>query len=273
MKLENKVAVVSGAARGIGRACALHLASLGADVVIVDIRLDAAKEFEEKLTAETVMDEVKALGRRCIGIETDVTDKRAVNAMFKKILDEFGHIDILVNVVGGNQASKGPLRGDSMNVSEEDFRFVLDRNLMSTVFCCQAAIPAMIAQKSGSIVNISSRAGIVVSYGKESIGYAAQSAYGSAKAGVIQYTRVLAGELGPHGIRVNCITPGLIATGRVAAFIKKGSISLQNVLDETPLKKMGQPEDIAKVVEFLCTDMSDFVTGQCIRVDGGRSLF
>ncbi len=272
MKLEGKVALVTGSGRGIGRSCALRLAGLGADVVINDINLKSAKQFAEELRAETVMDEVKALGRRSIGIEADVTDKQQVNSMFKRILEEFGHLDILINNAGGSQSKKGPLVGDSASVPEEDLRFIIDLNLMGSIFCCQAAMPSMIAQKWGRIVNLSSIVGLMVRP-VDNLSFATRSAYGVAKAGIIQFTRVLASELGPYGIQVNCIAPSAIATSRTLKYGREGHMISESGMRECPLGRPGLPEDIAKVVEFLCTDLSDYVTGQCIRVDGGRTLF
>jgi NAD(P)-dependent dehydrogenase (short-subunit alcohol dehydrogenase family) len=272
MELEGKVALITGAGRGIGRTTALRLAKLGADVVINDINLGAAKVFDEKLTAETVMDEVRTLGRRSIGIEADITDKQKVDSMFDQIMKEFGRLDILVNNAGGSQAKTGPLAGGSADVRTEDFRFIFDVNTMSTFYCCQAAIPIMVKQKWGRIVNISSFAGLAVRLVDES-SFAMRSVYGIAKAGVTQFTRVLAAELGPQGIRVNCIAPAMIMTGRILQYAREGRMASTEFMKECPLGRAGTPEDIAKVVEFLCTDLSDFVTGQCIRVDGGRTLF
>lgn len=273
MELEGRVALVTGSGRGIGRACALRLAKLGADVVINDKNLKSAKEFEEELTADTVMDEIKALGRRSISIEADITKKQSANSMFDRVLKEFGHIDILVNNAGGSQSKTGPLIGGSASITEEDFRFILDLNLMGTVFCCQAAIPSMIKRKWGRIVNVSSLQGLMVRP-VDDISFATRYAYGPAKAGVIQITRVLASELGPHGIRVNCVIPSIVATSRVLFFNRQGRTMMsEERMRDCPLGRPGVPEDIAKVVEFLCTDLSDYVTGQCIRVDGGRTLF
>lgn len=274
MQLEGKVALITGSARGIGRATALRLARLGADVVISDINLRSAKDTNEGLTADTVVDEIKALGRRSIGIEVDITNKKLVNAMFERVSQEFGHIDILVNNAGGSQGKTGPFVGDSSSFTEEDFRFVFDVNTMGTVFCCQAAIPSMIRQKWGRIVNMSSFAGLAVRFTTEGSSFAMKSIYGISKAGIPQFTRVLALELGPHGIRVNCVAPAMIVTGRTAKVSREGGRgSTEAQRRECPLGRPGTPEEVAKVVEFLCTDLSDYVTGQCIRVDGGRTLF
>ena len=137
MKLEGQVAVVTGAGRGIGRAYALRLAGLGADIVINDIDLESAREFNEELTAPTVMDEVRNLGVRCLGIQADVSDKEAVDAMFQQILTEFGRVDILVNNAGGMAGDR--TRSFAASMPEEDIRATFDRNLMGTIFCCQAA--------------------------------------------------------------------------------------------------------------------------------------
>lgn len=266
MKLEGKVALVTGSTRGIGRGCALHLARLGADVVINGRDLHSAK-FGEQLTAETVMDEVRTLGRRSLGIACDVVNKKEVDAMFGKILDELGRIDILVNNAGGLQDN--PETSYASSIPEEDLRREVDRNLTSCIFCCQAASTPMKKQKSGRIVNMSSIAGLRA-VGTE--GWYAS--YGVAKAGVISYTMYLADELAPFGINVNCIAPGYIKTGRLMERVfdnEPGKLASRE--QSVPLRRLGTVEDCAKAVEFLVTDLSDYITGQCIRVDGGLSLF
>ena len=272
MKLKGQVALVTGSGRGIGRSIALRLAGLGADVAVCDINLESSKEYDEELTAASVMEEVKALGGRSIGVETDVTIKENANLLIEKVLDEFGHIDILVNNVGGILGKSGEAASDSFNVTEEDVRTVVDRNVMSTIFCCQAALPHMIARKSGTIVNIASILGIAVPFGAMHSGYGGTSVYAPSKAAVIQYTKVLAAELGPHGIRVNCVAPGLTASSKQLARARQGTVKSDTVISAIPLGRVGVPDDVAKVVEFLCTDLSDYITGQVIRVDGGRSL-
>jgi NAD(P)-dependent dehydrogenase (short-subunit alcohol dehydrogenase family) len=261
--LQGKVALVTGSARGIGRACALGLAKLGADIVINDINLKAAEEFREELSAATVMDEVKNLGRRSIGIEANVCKKADVDRMLKKVMDEFGRIDILVNNAGGRLR---PGEAYASSLSEEDLRFIIDLNLIGTIFCCQAASIPMKQQKSGNIVNVSSGAGVRV------VQYGAGADYAVAKAGVIHYTRFLAYELGPYGIRVNCIAPGNITSSRLVAQGFRSVLSKEDLLKRIPLRRLGMPEDCARVVEFLASDLSDFVTGECITVDGGLLL-
>ena len=265
-KLKGKVALVTGAARGLGRAYALRLAKLGADVVINDIDLHSYQQFDEKQPADTVVDEVQTTGRRSLGIECDVAQKKEVDTMLEKILSEFGRIDILVNNAGGLQVN--PETSIASSVPEEDLRREVDRNLMSCIFCCQAASIPMKKQKSGRIVNVSSQAGLKGSGGG---GY---SSYGVAKAGIVSYTQYLAGELAPHGINVNCIAPAFIGTARMMQRSFDTAPGRLEALEKTiPLRRVGTPEDCAKVVEFLVTDLSDYVVGQCIRICGGVLLF
>jgi NAD(P)-dependent dehydrogenase (short-subunit alcohol dehydrogenase family) len=264
-KLAGKVAVITGAGRGLGRAYALRLASLGADIVINDIRLDAAREFEEELTAETVMAECVALGVHSLGVEADVTNKVEVERIFEETLRAFGRVDILVTNAGG--ILRPAEQGQASTVPEDDWRFIMDVNLTSTVFCCQAAAVPMKEQQSGKIITVSSQAGV---RGNSS---GAVAHYCVAKAGIAQYTRLLAAELGPYNINVNCIAPGLILTSRAnKQFNRNSPENVEKAIKNIPLRRMGEPEDCAKVVEFLATDLSDYVTGQVIPICGGMVL-
>ena len=255
-KLAGKVAIVTGSGRGLGRAYALRLARLGADVVVADLKLDSAKEFGEELAADTVMEECRQLGVRSIGIAVDVTDRTQVQAMVARTIEELGRVDVLVNNAGGmlrpveqSRAADGDL---------DDLRFILDVNLMSAIYCCQAVIPDMRSRQWGRIVNISSQAGVRGC----SQGFAS---YGLAKAGIVSYTRSLAGEVGPDGIHVNCLAPAWVTTSRSAAQFPEREEQAKRI----PLQRLGTPEECAKVVEFFCTDLSDYVTGQCLAVCGG----
>ena len=271
LKLSGRIALVTGAGRGLGRAYALRLARLGADVVISDINLESAKEYDERLSAPTVMDEVRNFGRRSMGIQADVTKKDQVDAMFSQILDEFGHLDILVNNAGGNLNRLGPKAGSPITLpssaSMEDHRFLMDVNLTGTILCCQAASIPMKRQKYGKIVNVASQAGLHIA--PEMV---KAMSYNVAKAAIIHYTRCLAAELGPFNINVNCIAPGWISTSRAVAEGRKGKVA-KELEKQIPLGRLGSPDDVAKVVEFLVTDLSDYVTGQCISVCGGYILF
>jgi 3-oxoacyl-[acyl-carrier protein] reductase len=265
MKLQGKVALITGGGRAIGRSHALRLAGLGADMVINDINLESYKEFGAKITGSTVVDEVTALGVRCIGIEADVTQKTQVEAMVQKALEEFGHIDILINNAGG-------LAGEVMKsyaslAPEEDIRATLDRNLMGTIFCSQAVAESMKKQKWGRIVNTSSQAGLQAQPG----GFYAH--YGAAKAAVMSYTRYLAQEMAPHGILVNCIVPAYVSTERLERKVFSLPGMREQLASQVPLGRMATPEDISKVVEFFVTDLSDYVTGQCLSVCGGAIRF
>ena len=264
-KLKGKTALVTGAARGLGRAYALHLARLGADVVINDIDLRAHEEFGEELTAGSVAEEIEAMGSRALGIEADVTDSSQVAGMFARIVEEFGRLDILVNNAGG--ALRGQDRSWASSAPEEDFRFMMDVNLMSAIFCCQAAAPIMKRQRYGKIVNIASQAGL-----KAHIG-GAGAPYAISKAAVAHYTRVLAAELGRDGINVNCMAPAWILSSRAIAQGRADPETRARLEAEIALGRLGMPEDCAKVLEFLVTDLSDYVTGQCISVCGGYVLF
>ena len=224
----------------------------------------AWKEYDEPLTAASVMDEAKKFGVRSIGIAADVTKKAAVDQMVKQVVDAFGRVDILVNNAGGI-AGDIPKSFASI-VPEDQLRATMDRNLYGTIFCCQAVAVHMKAQKWGRIVNTASQAGMRAQNG------GVYASYGAAKAGVIMYTRYLAQELGPFNITVNCLAPAFVSTGRLnkLSFDRGGR---ERSVAETPLGRLALPDDIAKVMEFFVTDLGDFVTGQCVSVCGGVIRF
>jgi 3-oxoacyl-[acyl-carrier protein] reductase len=259
MKLAGKVALVTGAGRGLGRAYALHLARLGADVVVNDINLNSSQEYDEKLEAESVMGEIEALGRRSLGVQADVTDKDAVDAMFEEALGAFGRLDILVNNAGGNLRAEGA-DDSASGAPPERLQYIMEINLTSAILCCQAASRPMKEQGAGKIVNIASQAGLWSGRNGGAMPYKV------AKAGVAHYTRILAAELGPYNINVNCIAPGFIASSRTVRFWDKAGTELTG---QIALRRVGRPEEAARVIEFLTTDLSDYVTGQCIPVCGG----
>jgi 3-oxoacyl-[acyl-carrier protein] reductase len=265
-KLKGKVALVTGAARGLGRAYALRLAVLGADVVVNDVNLKSSEEFGEILTAESVMAEVEALKARSLGVECSVADKKAVDEMVGKIISEFGRLDILINNAGGLAGEV--FESFASNVSEKDLHATINRNLMGTIYCCQAASGPMKEQQSGKIINVASQAGLQAQPG------GVYASYGAAKAGIIRYTSYLAQELGPYNITVNCIAPAYIETARLHEIAFKHEAIRNNVLSQIPLGRMGTEKDCAKVaVDFLCTELSDYVTGQTISICGGAVKF
>lgn len=251
-KLEGRVALVTGAGRGLGRAYALHLAALGADVAVNDISLKAHEEYDEEIGAESVPEEIVEMGVRSKGYETDVTDRSQVDAMVSDIDRTFGRIDILVNNAGGALFGR------------HEFKPTFDLNFHGTVNCCEAAAELMKRQRSGKIVNVGSQAGMLASAGRS---------YATAKAAVIHYTRCLAQELGPHNIHVNCIAPGYILSSRAIAGGRDEGELKERLVSQIPLGRLGMPEDCAKVIEFLVTDLSDYVTGQVIPVCGGFVKF
>jgi NAD(P)-dependent dehydrogenase (short-subunit alcohol dehydrogenase family) len=265
-KLKGKVALVTGSARGLGRAYALRLARLGADVVINDVNLQANKQYDEDLTpgCETVVDEIQMLDRRALGIVADVTDEAQVRAMVEQAVRERGRIDVLVCNAGGALI---PGRSLASEVPIEDFKKMMDLNLIGTMHACQAVAPHMTAQRSGKIVTVGSQAGL------RSQGGGGGTAYSVAKAAIHHYTRKLAAELGPFNVHVNCIAPGWILSSRAVAGGRGTPESRARLEQEIALKRLGEPEDCAKVVEFLSTDLSDYVTGQVIPICGGVCLF
>ncbi|MCB2050466.1 MAG: SDR family oxidoreductase [Novosphingobium sp.] len=262
--LSGKVALVTGGARGLGRAYALRLANLGADVAIADIKLDGARDYGEELTAPGIVEEIESFGCRAIGIEGDLGSPETVEQAFRSIDAHLGRLDILVTNAGGaiGQAEFGLPSQTPLVDTELLFR----ANYLSMMLCCQAATKPMRKQGSGIIVNVSSQSAIApLPSGNLAV-------YGAMKAAVAQYTRALAAELGPDGIRANCISPGIIMTARVAAQAKARNIGTDQQSAAIPLRRLGNVEDCAGVLEFLVTDQSRYVTGQCISVCGGAVL-
>ena len=269
-KLAGKVALVTGGARGLGRGYALRLAGLGADVAILDRNLKASEvyEFERaQMTAPSVARECEALGVAAMELEVDVTDRAATEDAVAAIVEALGGLDVAVTNAGGGIArfadeagGEGPpstdvaTTGTPSECAEDVLRRVLDLNLMTCMYTCMAVAPTMKAQRAGKIVTVSSVAGLDAEGGYHP--------YATAKAAIVHYTRSLAQELGPYNINVNCIAPGIIRTGRLG--------DRSDLARGLPLGRQGTVEDCARVVEFLATELSDYVTGQTIAVDGGQ---
>jgi NAD(P)-dependent dehydrogenase (short-subunit alcohol dehydrogenase family) len=264
MKLQGQVAIVTGAARGLGRAYALRLASLGADVVVADIDLDSARAFGEELAAASVPDEIRALGRRSLGVQGDLSTRAGARDLVARTLAEFGRIDILVNNAGG--AFTPVERSTASQVPDEDTARMFGVNYLSTLYCCQEAAPAL-RRQGGAIVNIATLAALDASRTAARL-----VPYAVAKGAVLQYTRYLAAELGPDGVRVNCISPGAMLTARIRQQSAERGMHGDKEVRRIPLRRFGDVEDCANVLEFLVTPLSGYVTGQCISVCGGQVL-
>ena len=244
--LEGKTAVVTGAGQGIGRAIALRLAANGANIVVSDV-------VEE--TARQVVGEVEALGREAIPVVCDVRELDQCQALMKQSIERFGRIDVLVNNAGVTRD------GLLMRMSEDDWDFVLAVNLKGTFNCCKSVVRTMMKQRAGRIVNIASVVGL--------IGNAGQVNYSASKAGVIGLTKTLAKEFAPRGVTVNAVAPGFITT----AMTDKLSDEARDALKQhIPLQELGQPDHVADAVLFLASDLSSYVTGETIRVDGGMAM-
>lgn len=245
--LDGKVALVTGASRGIGRAIALRLAQAGANVAVNYAGSEAA-------AAETVA-AIKEMGREAIMVRANVGNAEEVNNMFKAVLDQFGQIDILVNNAGITRDNL------IMRMKEEEWDEVIDINLKGVFNCIKAATRPMMKQRNGRIINITS----VVA----AMGNAGQANYVAAKAGVIGLTKTTARELASRNITVNAVAPGFIDTDMTAKLpedIRSG------LLTQIPLGKLGQADDIAQVVLFLASDAASYMTGQTLHVDGGMYM-
>lgn len=261
-QLDGQVAVVTGAARGLGRGYALRLGSLGASIAVADIDLHSYERYDrerELIDGDTTADEVRRFGVGSLAIDCDVTEPDSVARMVRTVIDRWGRIDVLVCNAGGGSGGLRESQASTLDPTQLDL--VVRRNLYGTVHTCVAVASVMKQQRSGKIVTVSSQAGTVPNAN------GSYAHYGAAKAGIIMYSSYLAQELGEYGITVNCLAPGYIGTGRLmVAFEEQG---LNNVASRVALRRIGTVDDCANVVEFLATSLSDYVTGAVIPVDGG----
>ncbi len=256
MRLENRIALVTGAAKGMGRDICLTLAREGADLAL------AARDV---LPLEKLKDEIEAQGRRALVVPTDVTDEAAVERMVAKTLEAFGHIDILVNAAGVT----GPIETPVQEIKAKDFRFVLEANVLGTFLPTKHVLPGMIARKYGKVVNISGTSGLR--------GYKYRAAYSSSKWALRGFTRTIALEAGPHNINVNALHPGIVAGDRMDKLCREKGKKRgwtpeqvhQEYVNEMALRRVTTSQDIANAVLYLVSDDSKNMTGQSVTVDGG----
>jgi 3-oxoacyl-[acyl-carrier protein] reductase len=249
MRLENKVALVTGSSRGIGREIALAMAREGADVLINYSR-------SEDAALETV-GEIKALGRKAIAVRAGVTKRSEVEGMVARAVREFGRLDVLVNNAGGF-----PIKPFAL-ITDEDWDEVMDLDLKSVFLCSQAAMAVMRPKKMGAIINIASVSGLV--------GAVSMVPYSAAKGGVIAFSKALARESAPMGIRVNAIAPGIIETDTALSVFPESALKAYTTY-QVPMGRLGRPEEIVGMAVFLASDEASYITGQVYAVDGGFTM-
>jgi 3-oxoacyl-[acyl-carrier protein] reductase len=243
MDLQGKVAIVTGAARGIGRAIALRFAQEGAKVVVTDIR------DEQGLETVRLIEEA---GSQAVFVHTDVTNASQAQEMVDAAIEKFGAVDILVNNAGITRDTL------LMRMSEEDWDAVLSVNLKSAYNCSKAVLRSMMKKRSGCIINITSVVGLA--------GQAGQTNYSASKAGLIGFTKSLAKEVGSRGITVNAVAPGFVSTEMTGVLPQE---LVDKAIEATPLGRLGKPEDVADAVAFLASGRASFITGHVLSVDGG----
>ncbi|MBE7413820.1 MAG: glucose 1-dehydrogenase [Deltaproteobacteria bacterium] len=241
--LAGKAAIVTGGARGLGRAMALGLAGAGADVAVSDI-----------IDTKEAVDGIRALGRKAIGVKADVGDEGSVRALVEKTIEDLGRVDVLVNNAGIFRISAAE------NMKTEDWDAVLDVNLRGQLLCAKEAGRHMIRQRSGKIINIASVAGLAA--------FPESAAYNASKAGVILLTKTLAAEWGKHNIQVNAICPGLFETDMTRDLTGDSSF-MAFIRERVPLGRGARPEELAGTAVFLASRASDYVTGHALVIDGG----
>jgi len=259
-----QVALVTGSGRGLGRMIAETLLRGGAHVALHDISEDAPAAFGESPSLTALAADLSARGPgKVTAVIGDISKEADVAALVKKVEDTLGPISILVNCAGGDIAAKGgkPNPNDALNISLEDAHAVMNRNFIGTMLMCRAVVPGMAARQKGAVINFGSLNG--------HIGVSPEVVYGCAKAAILHYTRCLALEMRPKGVRVNAVSPGPTTTARFLATRTTDPSKMEGV----SLERYAKPQEIADAVAFLASDAAGFVDGQVLRVDGGMTLF
>jgi len=263
--IQGQIALVTGSGRGLGRAMADRLAQLGAAVAIHDITPDAPAEFDEARDLDDVAKAIATHGFPVTAVTGDVTDEHAVDRMVRQAESDLGPISILVTCAGGDISIHGgkPDPNDAVDMSPDEVRGMIDRNLLGTIFTCQAVCSGMRERRQGSVVCIASAAA--------HIGCPEGSIYAVAKAGVVHYMRCLAAQVQPFGMRVNAVSPGGTLTGRYQA---TRPVDADDVDRDAPaVSRIGMPDEIADVVAFLAGPEARYVSGQVIGANGGKLLW
>lgn len=263
-RLDGSVALVTGSGRGLGRTIAEALIALGADVAIHDISEDAPALYGEAENLTAVAQSLAVGGSRTVSVTGDITKDAAVTQMVHAVEERLGPISILVNCAGGDIGADGkkPHPNGALDISLADAAAVFERNFIGTLLMCRAICPGMLARKRGTVINIGSL--------NAHQGVSPEVIYGCAKAAIIHYTRCLALEMRPHGIRVNAISPGPTKSAR---FLATRELNQKMMDSGSSLDRYAVPSEIANAVAFLASENSGFISGQVLRVDGGATLF
>jgi NAD(P)-dependent dehydrogenase (short-subunit alcohol dehydrogenase family) len=250
-RLDGRVAIVTGGGRGLGEVFCDAYAGAGAKIVVADLIEENARQVAGRLSSE---------GHDALAVEVDVRSTKSVTDMVDAALSAYGQIDVLMNNAGVCRNIEGE------DMSDDDWDFVIDINLSGVFRCCRAVADHMLERGKGAIVNVGSMSGVISNHPQP------QSAYNASKAGVIMLTKSLAGEWAKRGVRVNCISPGYMATDMTLGATKDAEL-LRVWLETTPMERMGEPKELGPLAVYLSSDASSFVTGSNVLIDGGYTAW